>query len=94
VPDPLRGSRPAWLVAVSGAAGVLLARALLPGVAWSSLWRVAVLPVALTLVIAGLLSLVRLGMLERRRPRPSREEYLKAAGALIAAFVLVVVAGS
>ena len=94
MPDPLHGARPAWLIVVSGAVGMLLARALLPGVAWSSLWRVAVLPVALALVIAGLLALVRLGMLERRHPRPSRREYLRATGALVVAFMLVVAAGS
>ena len=92
--DPLQGVRPLVIAATSGAIGAVLAWSLLPGVAWSSLWRLVVLPIALTLVVAGLVSLVRLGLLERRHARPARSHYLRAAGALVVAFGLVIAAAS
>lgn len=92
--DPLHGTRPLWIVVISGIVGAVVARSLVPGVGWTSLWRLVVLPVALTFVVVGLMSLVRLGRLERQRARPSRGEYLRAASAFAVAFGLLVAAGS
>lgn len=78
-----------------GAAVLLgpLVAVVLVGVATPALvWRTAALPLALTLVVAGLRRLVRIGRAEWRREAPSMPEYLGAGLRFLAAFVLAALA--
>jgi len=71
-------------------AGVLLALA--SGGTSLSGWRLALLPVALAAVVAGLLGTVRLGRAEWRRSRPPRGDYARIVGLFAGAFLLTVLA--
>ena len=81
-------------VVVALVIGALLALALLQGVGASIAWRLAVLPLALLLVVRGLIGLVGLGRAEWRRDRPRRRAYVAVLLRFTIAYVIVVAATS
>jgi len=73
---------------VGGALAVLL----LGGIGAVDVWRVVVLPVALLLVLRGLLELVALAGAEWRRERPGPRRYLLVVVRFLSAYLIVAVA--
>jgi hypothetical protein len=73
-------------------AGVLLSLGLLGGREVAGLWRPAVLPVALLLVVRALVGMARLGRAEWRRDRTGARPYLAVVLRSVIAYLLVVIA--
>ena len=74
------------------AVGALLSLVLLGGRTGIGLWRPAVLPVALLLVVRGIAGLIGLGRAEWRRERTEARAYLASVIRLVLAYLLVVAA--
>jgi hypothetical protein len=76
------------------ALGSVLAAVLLGGAGVGAVWRVVVLPVALLLIVRGLIELVKLGRAEWRREVTGVRAYLAVIARFVIAYFLVVAASS
>ena len=76
------------------ASGFAVATALLGGIGSDELWRLVVLPVALLLIVHGLLRLITLGRAEFRREPSGARAYLGVVARFVTAYLIVAAASA